>query len=129
MSKYVNSLPKLEPLLFFSVLQTDFSCLSDFITPWCFDGGVINITDAYYGLYNTECPEAECCMPDQVDDCRVAVKDNRLSDWVGLKASCDNRTSCNYEYLGSVVDECETNQVAEYLQVYYTCGTGYMITF
>ena len=65
-------------------------------------------------------------MPDQVDDCRVALKDYRLSDWVGLKASCDNRTSCSYEYLGSVVEECGTNQVAEYLQVYYTCGTGYL---
>ena len=71
----------------------------------------------------------ECCMPDQISDCRVAVKDNRLSDWLGLKASCDNRTSCNYEYLGSVVDECETNQVAEYLQVYYTCGTGKILVY
>ena len=53
-------------------------------------------------------------MPDQVDDCRVALKDYRLSDWVGLKASCDNRTSCSYEYLGSVVEECGANQVTIY---------------
>ena len=66
-------------------------------------------------------------MPDQLADCRVRVEDNRMSDWVGLKASCNNRTSCNYEYLGSVVDECATNQVADYLQVYYNCGEGYTI--
>ena len=85
---------------------------------------IIAITDAYYGVFSTKCPDGECCMPDQLEDCRVRVEDNRMSDWVGLKASCDNRTSCNYEYLGSVVDECASNQVADYLQVYYNCGTG-----
>ena len=103
--------------------QTDFGCFSQLITLWCFDGGVINVTDAYYGQYSESC-DGECCMPDQVDDCRVSVLDNRPSDWVGLKLTCDNRTSCSYEYLGSAIDECEENYLADYMQIYYDCGAG-----
>ena len=104
--------------------QTNFGCFSQLITLWCTDGGLINVTDAYYGVYSEPCNSGECCVPDPVDDCRVSVRENRPSDWVALKVSCDNRTSCSYEYKGSEIDECEDGYLADYMQIYYDCGTG-----
>ena len=60
----------------------------------------------------------------QVDDCRVSVIDNNPSDWLSLKLTCDNHTSCSYEYLGSAIDECEEDYLADYMQIYYDCGDG-----
>ena len=45
--------------------QTDFGCFSRYINLWCFDGEVINVTDANYEKYNTS-SVLECCMQDQV---------------------------------------------------------------
>ena len=63
-------------------------------------------------------------MPGQGLECRVAVQKQRLSDWLVLKATCDNAESCSYEYLGSALDECEEGYLADYMQIYYICGTG-----
>ena len=63
-------------------------------------------------------------LPDQDQDCRVSVREDRLSDWVAMKASCSNKTSCSYEYQGSAIDECEENYLADYMQIYYSCGEG-----
>ena len=104
--------------------QTDFGCFSQIITLWCLDGGVINVTEAYYGQYITPCDSNECCMPNQTADCRVSVPENRPGDWAELKAACSNRTSCQYEYQGSSIDECEENYLADYMHIYYSCGEG-----
>ena len=88
------------------------------------------MTRAYYGQYSDPCDSSECCMPDQVDDCRVSILEDQPADWAGLKLICDNRTSCSYKYEGLTIDECEENYLADYMQIYYNCGIGnFVLTF
>ena len=112
-------------LIIFIARQTSFGCFSELITLSCLDGGLINVTEAYYGKYSTPCGSNECCMPNETADCRVSVSENRPGDWAELKLVCSNRTSCQYEYQGSSIDDCEENYLADYMQIYYSCdGEG-----
>ena len=79
----------------------------------------INITNAIYGKYATPC--ASCCPADSENDCTQPLQDVSPEDWAYLLFLCQNKTSCTYEYEGQVIDGCEENYIADYMQVFYSC--------
>ena len=100
---------------------TVFGCLNDVLTLSCPNERLINVTNAIYGKYSYDCIDG-CCPPHPTADCFEPVKDNQPSDWLNLKLICDNETSCSYEYLGSIINECEEGYIADYMHVFFTCS-------
>ena len=41
-----------------------------------------------------------------------------------LQATCDNRTTCDYDYLGSVIDDCEPSYIADFMNIFFSCLPG-----
>ena len=99
---------------------TTLGCLSDTLTLSCPEGRKIFTTSAVYGQYAFTC-DAGCCAPHPLDDCTELVEENRPEDWLVIKLLCDNQTSCEYEYGGSVISQCQEGYVADYLQIFYDC--------
>ena len=99
--------------------QNDYGCVSDVIRLSCV-AGVIYVTNAKYGMYSTPC--TGCCPPNATD-CTELVSENRPEDWVSLKYQCDNKTSCEFQYRGSVIDQCQEGYIADYMDIDYDCRT------
>ena len=102
---------------------TSFNCTSDIVTLSCpFNNRTIFITSAYYGKYHDfESSCNGCCPPNPQYDCTVLIEDNRPSDWLAIKALCDNQTSCQFENFGSVIDDCEEGYTSDYAQIFFDC--------
>ena len=58
---------------------------------------------------------------------RLKVSDNQPQDWLALKVLCDNETQCEYQYMGSVIESCEPEYIADYMSIYYTCLPGLLL--
>ena len=106
-----------------SAQYTAIGCVQDTITLSCPDPRTINIVSAIYGQYSDAICE-ECCPPNPMHDCKEQVSDNNFSEWLELKLRCDNTTSCSFQYNGVVINECETEYVADYMQIFYSCEPG-----
>ena len=102
---------------------TALGCLDDIITLSCPDTRTLWVTNAFYGRYNYTC-SATCCPPSPWRDCAVQVEQCEPNDWVALKYTCDNKTSCDWQYTGRVLDECEAGYVADYMQIFFDCLPG-----
>ena len=100
---------------------TAFACTNDIVTLSCPGGRTILTVSANYGQYSDEVTECtDCCAPNPESDCIELVEENRPSDWLAIQALCDNKTFCQFENLGSVVNECEVGYVSDYIQLFYT---------
>ena len=97
--------------------------MSDVISLTCPANRTIFVVSAVYGQYLYACADA-CCAPHPIDDCQQDVEETRESDWIALKVTCDNQTSCDYQYLGAGINDCEVDYVADYMRVFYTCLPG-----
>ena len=97
--------------------------MSDNITLSCADDRTILVVTAVYGRYLHACADT-CCPPHPVDDCQQDVEATREADWIALKVTCDNKTSCGYQYLGAAINDCEQDYVADYMRIFYTCLPG-----
>ena len=102
---------------------TSFGCISDTIPLSCSDAKKIFVNYAVYGKLYYDCATG-CCPPVPGYDCVESVEESRPQDWLALKAMCDNKTSCQWEYQGSVIDSCEQGYVADYMSILYTCLPG-----
>ena len=102
---------------------TSFACTSDIITVSCpTTSRTIFVTSAYYGKYHdlgSTC--VGCCPPVPSLDCTVDIEAHRPSDWLAIKALCDNQTSCQLENFGFVIDECEVGYTSDYVQIFFDC--------
>ena len=98
---------------------TTFACLADVITISCPTDRTIFITSADYAEF-PGCPGC-CGTPHPTYHCTVPVQDARPSDWLAMKLRCDNQNTCQFQVLGSLIDECQAGYVSDYLQVYYDC--------
>ena len=100
-----------------------FACTGDVIALTCLNrGGNIMTTTAHYGQYASTC--ADCCASNPAADCTELVEDNRPSDWLAIKALCDNQTSCQFQNLGSLINTCEVGYQSDYMEVFYDCVGG-----
>ena len=101
---------------------TSFACVSDIVTLSCPNNRDVFVTSAYYGKYHDyESTCDGCCPPMPQYDCTVLIEDHRPSDWLAIKALCDNQTSCQFENFGSVIDDCEEGYLSDYAQIFYDC--------
>ena len=101
---------------------TAFSCTSGMVTLSCPGGRTILTVTANYGQYaspNSEC--TDCCSPNPLYDCTEVVEENRPSDWLAIQALCDGQESCEFENLGSAINECEQSYLSNYMQLFYDC--------
>ena len=92
------------------------------VTLSCPAGRTILAVTANYGQYdnpNSEC--ADCCAPNPEWDCTEVVEENRPSDWLAIQALCDGEESCEFENLGSAIDQCEEGYQSDYMQLFYDC--------
>ena len=105
---------------------TAFACLDAIVNLTCPSGRTIMTSYANYGQYSHTC--SGCCAPNPGYDCTELVEENRPTDWAGIQLLCDNQTSCEFQNLGSVINECEAGYTSDYIQVFYDClphdGTG-----
>ena len=108
---------------FFTDEYNAWGCAFETISLTC-PTGTILVTIAQYGMYNATCTDG-CCTPDTVYDCSEHVNQNTPSDWTNLKALCDGKTSCAYEYNGWVIDACQAGYVADYMQIFFDCKSGF----
>ena len=104
---------------------TSFGCEADEIMLSCADGKTIFINDADYGKNYVSCADDTCCPPNPYD-CAQTMADNNLNEWLLLKQSCDNQTSCSYLFQGSTFtdDVCTPVDSVAYLDIFYTCSPG-----
>ena len=101
---------------------TAFACTSGIMTLSCPAGRTILTVTANYGQYdnpNSEC--TGCCAPNPLHDCTELVEESRPTDWLGIQLLCDNQTSCEFENLGSAIDQCEEGYQSDYMQLFYDC--------
>ena len=103
----------------FSDRFSAYGCDLDFITLSCSIGAVINVASASYGQYGNPC--SDCCLPNATSDCTEVMWEIRPSDWLALKYTCDNQTSCEYRNLGSLLENCNDPFYADYLTIDYDC--------
>ena len=100
-----------------------YGCLNDDVTLSCGDNRAIYVVSAVYGQWAHSCSDG-CCPPHPVTDCRQDVEETRESDWLALKVTCDNKTTCDYQYLGVAINDCQVDYIADYMRVFYTCLPG-----
>ena len=101
---------------------TAFACTNDMVTLACPDSRTILVVSAYYGQYSNSVSECTgCCAPNPQYDCTELVEENQPSDWLAIQALCDNQTSCEFENLGSTINECEEGYASDYMQLFYDC--------
>ena len=98
---------------------TVFACTNDNVTLSCPAGRTILIVSANYGQYHYF--SADCCAPHPAYDCTELVEENQPSDWVRIKTLCDGQASCEFEILGSVINECYLGYLSDYMQLFYDC--------
>ena len=98
---------------------TAFACLDATVTLTCPSGRTIMTSYANYGQHYHTC--SGCCAPNPGYDCTELVEENRPTDWAGIQLLCDNQTSCEFQNLGSVINECESGYTSDYMQVFYDC--------
>ena len=103
-------------------MYSSLGCYSDVLSLSCPNDRTINVSSAYYGMYDEMCDEG-CCTPHQ-DDCSESMAENSIGEWIILKYRCDNQTDCTYTHEGALINECEDQYVADYLQVFYSCLPG-----
>ena len=94
-------------------------CLSDTLMLSCSGGREIFVVNAVYGKYAKPC--STCCPPHFADDCWERAETTRPSDWLAIKLSCDNQTACEYLYQGAIVSSCQTDYLADYMEITYDC--------
>lgn len=100
-----------------------FGCANDVITLSCPDERTIVVNTAVYGQHQSLC-NISCCPPHPTDDCQEDVSDIRESDWIALKITCDNQTTCDYQYMGALISECAFEYTADYMRIFYACLPG-----
>ena len=96
-----------------------FACTNDNVTLSCPAGRTILTVSAKYGQYDEFC--TDCCPPNPAYDCTELVEENQPSDWLAIQALCDNQTSCEFENLGSIINECGEGYQSDYMQLFYDC--------
>ena len=65
------------------------------------------------------------CCPPNPQDCTELVSENNEADWVSLKLECDNQTTCNYLFTGSIfIGDCASAGEVDYMNVYFSCLPG-----
>ena len=127
--KYRCSLPVVLIREHFVATTDQFSaygCLNDDVTLSCGDNRTIYVVSAVYGQWAHSCSDG-CCPPHPVTDCRQDVEETRESDWLALKVTCDNKTTCDYQYLAAIINDCLVDYTADYMRVFYTCLPGTLI--
>ena len=61
-------------------------------------------------------------------DCVEDMAENDVFEWLELKATCANKTQCDYLFRGgSFLEECTVAGDVSYLQVYFMCQPGIYI--
>ena len=98
---------------------TAFACTNNTVTLLCHGGRTIRTETAYYGQHHYFC--TDFCAPNPHLDCTELVEENRPSDWVRIKALCDGKASCEFENLGSVINDCYPGYLSDYMQLFYNC--------
>ena len=89
----------------------------------CSPSETLLIAEAYYGANSGICPGDTCCVPDDVNDCRVAVSDVNADEWLSIRSICNYESGCDYQYQGQELSECG-QAVADYLQLVFICASG-----
>ena len=101
---------------------TAFACTNDIVRLSCPGNRTILTVSADYGQYSSEVTECtECCSHNPLHDCTELVEENRPNDWLAIQALCDNQNSCEFENLGTAIDECEDGYLSDYMQLFYDC--------
>ena len=85
------------------------------------------IAEAFYGANSGICPGDTCCVPDDVNDCRVAVSDVNADEWLSIRSICNYESGCDYQYQGQEFSDCG-QAVADYLQLVFICASGDFFT-
>ena len=99
---------------------TAFACTTETVTMSCPGGRQIFITSAIYAVYDAPYSTcSECCPPNPAYDCFEAVDESRPADWITLKTECDYQETCEFQNVGSGLDECST--ASDYMQVFFNC--------
>ena len=101
---------------------TAFACGDDMMTLSCPGNRWIAITKAVYAKY--ENPDSACsgcrCPPNPALDCTELIEENHPKAWNDIN-SCDQLKVCDVRPTRTVINQCETNYTADYVQVFYEC--------
>ena len=64
-----------------------------------------------------------CCSP-HPEDCGESMEEHAHSDWLTLKDTCHNKTSCSFENPSGSLESCDEPYLSDYMIVYYNCFPG-----
>ena len=99
---------------------TAFACATETVTMSCPGGRQIFIASAIYAVYDAPYSTCDdCCPPNPEYDCFESVDQNRPADWATLKAQCDYQVACEFQHIGSGIDD--RGESSNYMQVFYNC--------
>ena len=109
-----------------SILVSDdftiYGCTPQNITLICENGGLINVTHAYFGQYATQ--STDCPQPNLNEDCFELIEENNPKEWAEIKRSCDNKTQCTYRNHYGTLNACYDPPDADFTLFYYQCFLG-----
>ena len=83
----------------------------------------IFVLEAVHAAYDVTCPAETCCEPDQVNDCTESISSNDPDTWRLIRADCNYKSSCLFQYQGNELLPCGV-ALADYMLMTYTCSPG-----
>ena len=99
---------------------TAFACTGN-ITLSCPGERRISVTVGGYAKYaNSACSRCRC-PPNPALDCTEVIEENNPKVWYDIKTSCDYRKSCDVRPNRTAINQCKTNYIPDYIQVFYDC--------
>ena len=85
----------------------------------CSTGRNISITKAQWGKYALTC--SNCCPPHPQRDCTVDMETKEPDLFGYIKNQCDGKQTCDLGYIAFLLNDCELEYFADYLQTFYDC--------
>ena len=108
---------------FISDTYTVYGCIFDVMELECAPTEYIFVLEAVHAAYDVTCPAETCCEPDQVNDCTESISSNDPDTWRLIRADCNYKSSCLFQYQGNELLPCGV-ALADYMMISYTCTTG-----